>query len=151
MAALMVADELVGDEQKMRRLEEDIAALQDARVVAADRAQGPHPMRWSALSIPRPSASKASPESSTRRSATAAACRSADVFHGKWRARHIMTTFVGRGCGVRQETQSPGPYRSLRELSLAGLVGSVIWRPPTYVGTRDRRSNGHRGSALILQ
>src|SRR6266480_6298707 len=56
------------------------------------------------------------------------------MFHGKWRARHITTTFIGRGCGARQETQSPGPYRSLRELSLAGLVGSVIWRPPTFVG-----------------
>src|SRR5262249_21074990 len=29
---------------------------------------------------------------------------------------------------------SPGPYRSLRELSLTGLVGSDIWRPPTFVG-----------------
>ena len=27
-----------------------------------------------------------------------------------------------------------GPYRSPRELSLTGLVGSDIWRPPTYVG-----------------
>ena len=39
MAALMVADELVEAMQKMRRLEEDIAALQDARLVAADRAK----------------------------------------------------------------------------------------------------------------
>src|SRR5215831_7301058 len=30
--------------------------------------------------------------------------------------------------------KSPGPYRSLRELSLTGLVGSDIWRPPTFVG-----------------
>ena len=29
---------------------------------------------------------------------------------------------------------SPGPYRSMRELSLAGLVGPDIWRPPTCVG-----------------
>src|ERR1700694_2528520 len=29
---------------------------------------------------------------------------------------------------------SPRPYRSSRELSLAGLVGSDIWRPPTFVG-----------------
>src|SRR5271165_3925394 len=29
---------------------------------------------------------------------------------------------------------SPGPYRSSRELSLTGLVGSDIWRPPTFVG-----------------
>src|SRR5579862_95334 len=29
---------------------------------------------------------------------------------------------------------SPGPYRSLRELSLTGLVGSDTRRPPTSVG-----------------
>src|ERR1700694_4064382 len=29
---------------------------------------------------------------------------------------------------------SSGPYRSSRELSLTGLVGSDIWRPPTFVG-----------------
>ena len=39
MAALMLADQLVEAEQKMRRLDEEIAALQDARLVAADRAK----------------------------------------------------------------------------------------------------------------
>ena len=39
MAALMFADELAEAMQKVRRLEEDIAALQDARLVAADRAK----------------------------------------------------------------------------------------------------------------
>ena len=39
MAALMVADELAEAMHKMRRLEEDVAALQDARLVAADRAR----------------------------------------------------------------------------------------------------------------
>lgn len=39
MAALTVADELVEAERKIRRLEEELTALQDARVVAADRAQ----------------------------------------------------------------------------------------------------------------
>src|ERR1039457_797754 len=34
--------------------------------------------------------------------------------------------------------QFPGALRSYRELSLAGLVGSVTWRPPTTVGSRDR-------------
>src|SRR6201995_3018035 len=29
---------------------------------------------------------------------------------------------------------SPGPYRSFRELSLAGSVDPVIWCPPTFVG-----------------
>ncbi len=39
MAALTVADELSEALRKVRRLEEDIAALQDARVVASDRAK----------------------------------------------------------------------------------------------------------------
>ena len=39
MVALMLADQLVEATQKMRRLDEEIAALQDARLVAADRAK----------------------------------------------------------------------------------------------------------------
>ena len=39
MAALMVADELAEMIQKMRLLEEDIASLQDARLVSSDRAR----------------------------------------------------------------------------------------------------------------
>jgi hypothetical protein len=30
----------------------------------------------------------------------------------------------------------------------AGPLGSDTWRPPTYVGSRDQRSYGQRGSAL---
>jgi cell division protein ZapA len=39
MAALMVADELSEAAHKIRRLEEEATALQDARVVASDRAK----------------------------------------------------------------------------------------------------------------
>ena len=39
MAALTVADELVETGKRLRRLEEELAALQDARAVAAERAQ----------------------------------------------------------------------------------------------------------------
>jgi cell division protein ZapA len=39
MAALTIADELVETGKRLRRAEEDLAALQDARVVAAERAQ----------------------------------------------------------------------------------------------------------------
>ena len=39
MAALMLADELVEAMQKSRRLDEEITALHDARLVAADRAK----------------------------------------------------------------------------------------------------------------
>jgi 5-formyltetrahydrofolate cyclo-ligase len=45
---------------------------------------------------------------------------------------------------------SPGPYRSFRELSLAGSVDPVIWCPPTFVGNSGIEcSNGHRGFALF--
>ncbi|MEH2511892.1 cell division protein ZapA [Nitrobacteraceae bacterium AZCC 1564] len=39
MAALMVADELVDAGQRIRSLEEELAALRDVRVVAAERAR----------------------------------------------------------------------------------------------------------------
>ena len=39
MAALTVADELSEQAQQLRRLEEEVAALQNARVVAAEHAQ----------------------------------------------------------------------------------------------------------------
>jgi cell division protein ZapA len=39
MAALTVADELAETLRKLRRMEEEIAALQDARVVSSDRAK----------------------------------------------------------------------------------------------------------------
>ena len=39
MAAVTVADELSEATKKVRRLEQDVLGLQDARVVAADRAQ----------------------------------------------------------------------------------------------------------------
>jgi cell division protein ZapA len=39
MAALTVADELIESGKKVRRLEEELAGMQDARVLAADRAQ----------------------------------------------------------------------------------------------------------------
>jgi cell division protein ZapA len=39
MAALMVSDELAEAARKIRRMEEELAALQDARVVASDRAR----------------------------------------------------------------------------------------------------------------
>ena len=42
MAALTVADELVEAGKTIRRLEEELATLKDARVVASDRTQATH-------------------------------------------------------------------------------------------------------------
>src|SRR6202790_5112060 len=69
----------------------------------------------------------------------------------RWRIGPIVATLARRSCVARQEPLSPGPYRSLRELSLAGSVDPVIWCPPTFVGNSGiERSNGHRGFALFL-
>jgi len=52
-------------------------------------------------------------------------------------------------CRASGAILSPGPYRSFRELSLAGSVDPDIWCPPTFVGNSGiERSNGHRGFAL---
>jgi len=46
---------------------------------------------------------------------------------------------------------SPGPYRSFRELSLAGSVDPDIWCPPTFVGNSGiERFNGDCGFALLF-
>ena len=39
MAALTIADELSEQREQLRRIEDELAALQDARVIAADRAK----------------------------------------------------------------------------------------------------------------
>src|SRR6185312_1579702 len=46
---------------------------------------------------------------------------------------------------------SPGPYRSFRELSLAGSVDPDIWCPPTFVGNSGIECfNGVCGFALLF-
>jgi len=68
-----------------------------------------------------------------------------------WRFVSIVVTLRRRGCCARQEPLSPGPYRSFRELSLAGPVGSVIWCPPTFVGNSGIECfNGVCGFALCF-
>jgi cell division protein ZapA len=42
MAALMIADELADSEQRVRRLEEELRAMQDARVATSDRQRATH-------------------------------------------------------------------------------------------------------------
>src|ERR1700722_3714163 len=63
----------------------------------------------------------------------------------------MMVTLVWRGCVARQEPISPGPYRSFRELSLAGSVDPGIWCPPTFVGNSGIECfNGDRGFVLLF-
>ena len=71
-------------------------------------------------------------------------------------AKHYIARAGLRGS---TETTFPGALRSYRELSLAGLVGPVIWRPPTTVGSRDHAltaiaaphfSHCHSGARLLV-
>ena len=69
----------------------------------------------------------------------------------RWRIGPIVATLARRSCVARQEPLSPGPYRSLRELSLAGSVDPVIWCPPTFVGNSGiERFNALCGFALLF-
>src|ERR1700680_578781 len=69
----------------------------------------------------------------------------------RWRIGPLVATLARRSCVARQEPLSPGPYRSLRELSLAGSVDPVIWCPPTFVGNSGiERFNGLCGFALLF-
>ena len=54
-----------------------------------------------------------------------------------------------RAAGLRGAKESnPRGLTILTGAVPAGPLGSVTWRPPTYVGSRDQRSYGQRGSAL---
>src|SRR5580698_4799929 len=69
---------------------------------------------------------------------------------GRWRRGPIVATLaparLRRASGANI---SPGPYRSFRELSLAGSVDPDIWCPPTFVGNSGIECfNGDRGLAL---
>ena len=66
-----------------------------------------------------------------------------------WPRRPFAPISVGRGCGARPEAHIPGALRSQRELCLARSVDRINTAPTYAVGSRDRFSNGFRGSALI--
>ena len=114
MAALMVADELAEAGKKLKRLEADLAALQDARGAAADRARRRR-RRSSPPSTRRPSGSRAWPRSSARPAAARAAASRKARFtvpalrHGWQRPPHPH--YIARA-GLRgaSESHSPGPY-----------------------------------------
>src|SRR5438876_11455857 len=58
---------------------------------------------------------------------------------------------VGEAASRVRSHISPGPYRSFRELSLAGSVDPDTWCPPTFVGNSGIECfNGHRGFALLV-
>src|SRR5437763_7123389 len=70
-----------------------------------------------------------------------------------WAGRQVVgaLTWPGGAASAGRRQTPPGPYRSFRELSLAGSVDPVTWCPPTFVGNSGIEcSNGHRGFALFF-
>src|SRR5437016_9042685 len=55
---------------------------------------------------------------------------------------------LGGAAGCVRDT-FPGALRSRRELSLAGTLVSVIWRPPTYVGSRDHAPTAYAAPRFL--
>src|SRR5215213_4042547 len=67
-----------------------------------------------------------------------------------WRIGRGRITLRERGCGARQETHIPGAL-SISKGAVPGPVPGPGHTAPTYVvGSRDRFSNGFRGSALFM-
>src|SRR5689334_3472055 len=77
--------------------------------------------------------------------------RAAPARPRRWRRGPIVATLaVARLRRASGANISPGPYRSFRELSLAGSVDPDIWCPPTFVGNSGiERFNGVCGFALL--
>ena len=181
MAAITVADELAEAALRIKRLEEELTALQDARVTSSDRSKAAQASIAAALSAAAARVEDITKklnqtvagsrrgagiaylsrkrERSTREARRVRAClRSTEPSlprphptlsrkrEREPRAANPRLSGVGspsalhwssRGCPVRRRLIS-GALRSSRELSLALPLGLVTWRPPTYVGSRDR-------------
>ena len=107
MAALMVADELAEAGKKLKRLEQDHTALQDARGASAEQAAGDAGGHRRRLQLGGRANRGAGQEAQPEPADPAIASPRAEIDRGfrhharRWRPRHIRTTLIGRGCGVR--------------------------------------------------
>ena len=137
MAALTVADELAEAGRRIARLEEEAGALQDARIVAAKRTSNTQTAVVVGAQQRGGAHRGAHQEAQPDRRRRGCGARVTVIPRRSPMAVAVapLRAYIAEA-GLRgaTETQSPGPYRSLRELSLSGLVGPDIWRPPTFVG-----------------
>ena len=130
MAALTVADELAEMGLRVKRLEQELAALQDARVNAADRGKTAQAAVAAALASAA-GGSKTSPENSTRPSAAAA--RSADfAFPPAGATRRHAATRPPPRTGRR----IPDGPRGCRRDEVASAAGTH------YIGPADCGTSG---------
>ena len=149
MAALMVADELAEANKKLKRLEADHAALQDARGTASERAQATQAAIATAFNT---AAERI--EGLAKKLGQTGAQRAAALHRAKsrfqpsgWRWPPIRTTLRGRGCEVRQSHIPRG--LTISKGAVPGRDPGSGHMAPTYLCRfPGSRSDGHRGSAL---
>ena len=149
MAALMVADELAEAGKKLKRLEADHAALQDARGTASERAQATQ----AAIAAAFNSAAERIEGMAKKLGQTGGSGpqRCAGLrftqFRDGWQWPPIRTTLLGRGCEVRQSHIPRG--LTISKGAVPGRDPGSGHMAPTYLCRfPGSRSDGHRGSAL---
>ena len=162
MAALMVADEMSEAERKIRRLEEEIAPCRTPawspptaptglsrggrRLQFGRRAdRGHHPQAQPDRRRERRHRVRRRFTSPTEVGFTASSASSIGRNRlyptsrgemGAWRFARTPTTLPRRGCGVRRRQIPRG--LTIPTGAVPGRArGLGIWRPPTYVGSRD--------------
>ena len=145
MAALTVADELAETLRKLRRMEEEIAALQDARVVSSDRAKAASDAVVGRLQLGRRAPGRHHQQ----------AQRHARQRRGHWvnvsylsprrgRGRRSAMALAPynalhcpRGAARRDGANSPGPYDPIGSCPWPGSWARSYGAHLLYVGSRD--------------
>ena len=126
MAALTIADELNEMRSRIKKLEHELAAAQDAQAAAANRDETVQAAVAAALA----SAAERI-EGVTKNSISALAATASRKGDG---ALAILALQYAGGAAWFVRSQIPGALSILKGAVPAGLLGSDTWRPPTFVG-----------------
>ena len=144
MAALTVADELAETGKKLQRLEEELAALQDARGAAAERNEATQAAIVAAFT----SAAERI-EGMAKKLSQSGAASSGSVARDSSRVAgmagsggRFRTTLAGRGCGVRQR-HIPRGLTILKGAVPGRAPGSGHMAPTYLCRFPGSRSDGH--------
>ncbi len=147
MAALVIADELTEAQRRIRVLEDDIAGLQDARQIAADRAKAALERRGSRLQLGGRAHRGAHPQAQPERWPTATAWRSAKrdcLCEATTISLPLPLEGEGGECGAIASTS--------RERGLHSRVRLPLSRPSLgYASARAPSPQGERGEECRWQ
>ena len=152
MAALMVADELAETGKKLKRLEADHAALQDAARRRRPMRNAGHADRHRRRLQLGGRANRGHGQEAQPERRCAERQRRAGLIHAvspgmAGSGGPIRTTLAGRGCGVRQRHIPRG--LTISKGAVPGRDPGFGHMAPTYLCRfPGSRSDGHRGSAL---